>query len=48
LDVSQAVPLGLIVNEVVTNAIKYAFCASQTTVWDYPKIAMPAKRNHWG
>ena len=29
LDVSQAVPLGLILNEAITNAIKYAFPAHQ-------------------
>ncbi|MBS1661439.1 MAG: hypothetical protein JST68_10355 [Bacteroidetes bacterium] len=26
LDISQVVPLGLIINEAVTNAVKYAFC----------------------
>jgi two-component system, sensor histidine kinase PdtaS len=30
LDVSQAVPLGLIVNEAVTNAVKYAFPQNKT------------------
>ncbi|MBW8687891.1 sensor histidine kinase [Chitinophaga rhizophila] len=30
LDVSQAIPLGLIVNEAVTNAIKYAFPKAET------------------
>ncbi len=32
LDVSQAVPLGLIINEAITNSIKYAFPAGSTGV----------------
>lgn len=37
LDVSQAIPVGLIVNEVVTNAIKYAFREKKT--WDEISIS---------
>ncbi|GAB4006720.1 hypothetical protein GCM10028808_09120 [Spirosoma migulaei] len=30
LDVTQAVPLGLIINEAITNALKYAFPSGRT------------------
>jgi two-component sensor histidine kinase len=47
LDVTQAVPLGLIINEAVTNAFKYAFPRDRAGTITLGLKATATRRTNW-